>query len=147
MEWMRHLGGYALLIKEGQVLLVANDFGDGVLHWGLPGGNLDAKETFEQAVVREMFEETGLTVTAKRLRYITEHIGSQNYWLTFTYEVEALGGTPGEFADPDKIIRVVKWVPFEAIPHLITDPSLLHPLQKACREPESPLWHEVWRKA
>lgn len=34
--------------------------------WNLPGGKLDAGETPEQAVVREVFEETGLKVDILR---------------------------------------------------------------------------------
>jgi 8-oxo-dGTP diphosphatase len=146
MEWKRYLGGYGLLVKGRQVLLVGNDFGDGTLRWGLPGGNLDPGEAFEEAVVREVLEETGLVVRAVQLRYITEHIGSSIYWLTFTYEVEELGGELGVFQDPDKVIRSVRWVPFDELPNLISDPSILEPLAKACEESELPLWHEVWRK-
>jgi ADP-ribose pyrophosphatase YjhB (NUDIX family) len=69
------------LVKGRQVLLVGNDFGDGTLHWEFPGGNLQRGEAFEEAVVRKVLEETGLIVRAVRLRYITEHIGSSNYWI------------------------------------------------------------------
>jgi len=35
--------------------------------WGLPGGNLDYSEEPENAVVREVFEETGLKIEVKKL--------------------------------------------------------------------------------
>jgi ADP-ribose pyrophosphatase YjhB (NUDIX family) len=36
-------------------------------YWGLPGGGVDIAESVENAVVREVFEETGLRVTVERL--------------------------------------------------------------------------------
>ena len=146
MEYPRYIGSYGLLVKHQQVLLVGNDFGDGQLRWGLPGGNLEHGEAAEQAVVREVLEETGLHVRVRRLRYITEHVGTRNYWLTFTYEVESVDGDDltGD-KDPDGIIKAVRWVPLVELPDLMPAPWFLQPLQQACREPEAPVWHEVWR--
>jgi 8-oxo-dGTP diphosphatase len=52
-------GGRLLLIKRG------HDPGAGL--WSLPGGRVEPGETDEQAVVREIREETGLTVVCDRL--------------------------------------------------------------------------------
>jgi 8-oxo-dGTP diphosphatase len=52
-------GGRFLLIKRG------HDPGAGL--WSLPGGRVEPGETDEQAVVREIREETGLTVVCDRL--------------------------------------------------------------------------------
>jgi 8-oxo-dGTP diphosphatase len=47
---------------EGRILLVRrrNDPGSGL--WSVPGGRVEPGETDTQAVIREMAEETGLTV-------------------------------------------------------------------------------------
>jgi len=52
-----------LLIKRGTVVFLG--------YWALPGGRVDAGETVEQAVVREVREETGLNV--KIVRKIGEY--------------------------------------------------------------------------
>jgi 8-oxo-dGTP diphosphatase len=52
-------GGRLLLIKRG------HDPGAGL--WSLPGGRVEPGETDEEAVVREIREETGLSVVCDRL--------------------------------------------------------------------------------
>ena len=48
-----------VLIHREQVLVLQNDRGE----WELPGGRLDDGETPEEALRREILEETGLRVT------------------------------------------------------------------------------------
>jgi 8-oxo-dGTP diphosphatase len=54
--------GGLLYDEEGRILLVRrrNDPGSGL--WSVPGGRVEPGETDTQAVIREMAEETGLTV-------------------------------------------------------------------------------------
>ncbi|HSP39485.1 MAG TPA: NUDIX domain-containing protein [Frankiaceae bacterium] len=59
--------GAVVTDSRGRILLVqrANEPGRGL--WSLPGGRVEPGETDEQAVVREVAEETGLTVEVGRL--------------------------------------------------------------------------------
>lgn len=63
--------GVRVLVQDdaGRVLLVRHTYLDG---WYLPGGGVDARETFEAAAVRELREETGL-VAKSRPRLISVH--------------------------------------------------------------------------
>jgi 8-oxo-dGTP diphosphatase len=58
---VRCVGGIAF-DPHGRLLLIrrANDPGSG--QWSLPGGRVEPGETDKEAVVRELFEETGLDV-------------------------------------------------------------------------------------
>ena len=57
---MRHGARAVVLDPADRILLVRFQFPDDSL-WATPGGGLDEGETHEQAVVRELAEEVGLT--------------------------------------------------------------------------------------
>ena len=60
----RRIGVVAFIEREGALLLERRaDFGT----WGVPGGALDEDETIEEAIAREVHEETGLTAVSIEL--------------------------------------------------------------------------------
>ncbi|WP_410769506.1 NUDIX domain-containing protein [Fontibacillus sp. BL9] len=53
-------GGAIIRDHQNRILLQRrSDYGD----WGLPGGGMNAGESVEETMIREVFEETGLEVT------------------------------------------------------------------------------------
>lgn len=61
--------------------------------WVIPGGAIDANETPEQSVVREVLEETGLYVSIRRKIGTYKPINKLAA-ITHLYECEVLSGTP-----------------------------------------------------
>jgi mutator protein MutT len=57
--------GAVIARSDGRVLLVRRGRPPLAGSWSLPGGRLEAGETLEQGVIREVREETGLRVRAR----------------------------------------------------------------------------------
>ncbi len=62
----------AVIERDNKVLLVKRNHEPFKDYWCLPGGHIDFGETAQQAVIREVKEETGLTFTPKFLNYRDE---------------------------------------------------------------------------
>lgn len=63
-----------ILDQDGQVLLVQRASPPYAGWWSLPGGSIQWGEPVAAALVREVKEETGLTVTAGRLLHVFDAI-------------------------------------------------------------------------
>ena len=64
----------ALILKDGKLLLNSHLTSTGELYYDLPGGGQNPYETMEEAVVREVREETGLRVEPVRFAALCEEI-------------------------------------------------------------------------
>ena len=83
----------ALLVESGRVLLVQRTMLPFIGQWSLPAGFVNAFELPEDAVVREVLEETGLEVQVIRLATVLsgrEHPRGADVLLV--YQVERVGG-------------------------------------------------------
>ncbi|MEI8407064.1 MULTISPECIES: NUDIX hydrolase [unclassified Kribbella] len=60
-EYHTRLAAYALIVDETERILLAwyNGTGRGEPCWPLPGGGVEYDESVEEAVIREVLEETG----------------------------------------------------------------------------------------
>lgn len=104
-----------LIIRNNLMLLLARRAVDprkGL--WDIPGGFIDPSESAEQAVAREIEEETSLRVTSvKYLRSVPDEYGDSNTpTLNLVFIAEVAEGEP----TPRDDVASLHWVPFDKLP-------------------------------
>ena len=80
-----------VLIENNSLLLVKQKLSNN-RNWSLPGGRVEPGETLEQALIREMKEETGLDVEPIRMLYVCDVAASGNTVLHITFLTKRIGG-------------------------------------------------------
>jgi mutator protein MutT len=68
------VGAGAVIIESGRVLLVKRGHPPLAGEWSIPGGLLEVGETVREAAVREVREETGLTVETADLLGVYDRV-------------------------------------------------------------------------
>ncbi len=142
----------AVARRGDEVLLVRQQGPDDVEpNWSLPGGVVEPGELLDQALARELREETGLVATGiRRLLLVTqsvvEHPVWAGLWTAYTFEVEVAGEPRCE--DPDGLVHEARWVPVpDAIDWLgqLKPPPMREPIVAYLRDPATTpgvwLWH------
>lgn len=128
----QRIGAYAVLTREdraGRELLLTRisvkDYGAGM--WTLPGGGIDHGEHPDDAVVREVYEETSLRVRITGLATVSSlHVIGRNragvledfQGVGIIYLVSALDGVDLdhlEVIEEDSSTDLVEWVALDAL--------------------------------
>lgn len=109
----------ALVVSDGKVLLnkCRSRLGD---YYALPGGGQNPGETLEEAVKRELLEETGVTVKPIRLAAIYERIAAgredgANHKMYFIFYCQPEDVPVKKPTERDSYQTGVEWVPIETI--------------------------------
>ncbi|GEM_PF-557326 len=90
------LAASALVINEGAVLLVKRRYEPYAGFWALPGGHVEPGETTEDAVKREVHEETGITLLDPRLYALVEYILYRDEEVLYHYVIAVYVATEFE---------------------------------------------------
>jgi ADP-ribose pyrophosphatase YjhB (NUDIX family) len=113
---MKKIGAAAVIFNsEGHVLLVKHGYGHE--NWEIPGGGSEPNESPEETAVREVREETGLTVTLRRMTgvYYVEETDSMG----FVFLCDSEGGEPTA-NDRSELTDCGYW-PVDALPRPISN--------------------------
>jgi 8-oxo-dGTP diphosphatase len=94
------LGVGALIFRRNRILLIRRGKPPLQGYWSLPGGLVETGERLEDAIIREVLEETGLTVRPKYLAEIFERIMR-----------DKKGRTEYHYVLADYVCRIVRGAP------------------------------------
>ncbi|MGD8192106.1 NUDIX hydrolase [Brevibacillus ginsengisoli] len=109
------LGAAGIVIKEDKVLVVKKSYGGLKGKWSFPAGFVEQGETVDQAAVREVLEETGITASVKqvvgiRTGVIRDEISDNMVIFLMDYREGEPKPQPGE-------IEVATFLPVEELIH------------------------------
>ena len=111
----------AIVIDDGRLLLVRRGRGPAAGEWTVPGGRVERDELLEEAVVRELAEETGIEGVCGDLVGVVERFDEGEHFVILDYEVrllEAAEPTAGDDA------AEATWVPLSDVAELNLVPGL-----------------------
>lgn len=110
----------AIVVQDGNLLVIhRNKFG--TEYYTLPGGGIDPGETPEQALIREMAEETSIRVNIERLVYVEE--AGNPFGTQYVFLCTYLGGEPALHPDSEEALinalgqntYTPEWLPLEDV--------------------------------
>lgn len=106
-----------MVVHEGRLLLIRRGKEPLYGRWLVPGGTVEWGETLEDAVAREVLEETGVRVRAGEVVAVVSHIdppgeGASHHFVIVDYLCHWLEGVPRAGSDA----LAAEWVPLEDLP-------------------------------
>ena len=115
----------AVVVHGGALLMVRRGHAPAEGAWTLPGGRVEHGEYLEEALRREVLEETGLEIAVDRLLGILEVVGEPHYVI-----LDYLATTPGR-AEPRAAsdATAARWVPLDEVEALDLTPRLIETLR------------------
>lgn len=119
-----------VILYEDSILLIEREK-DGKHYFVLPGGGVEGSETVEQAVIREVKEETSLDVKFGRQLYMHKYkIEDRDHSKQYFFLCEYTGGEPKlaegsnekELMDSGKQVFKPVWMPISKLPEITLYP-------------------------
>ena len=124
---VHRIGVGGLCIHNNEVLMVKYSNKENIEHWNIPGGLVELGESLQNALKREIWEETGIDVITKAILLI-RHMTRESRMkgtisdLYIVFETEFVSGTP---QPKSQEISDVKFIPLKELrKHSIADLTL-----------------------
>lgn len=131
-------GGMAVRTIDGAPAVAIIGRRRGRLRWSLPKGHVEAGESLEQAAVREVREETGISASVLRrlgtMEYTFTEAGQRIHKTVHHFLMRAVSG---ELSDEDPEVSEVAWVALDELPGRLAYPAERRLARRAQR-----LWRE-----
>ena len=131
------LGVGALILDAGRVLLVERGKEPLAGYWSLPGGAVETGERLEDALVREVLEETGLQVTTDSIATVFERImpdasgACEYHYVLVDFYCTIKGGEPRAGDDSAR----VEWFAIESLAGLRMTEGTREVIEACCSRP------------
>jgi ADP-ribose pyrophosphatase YjhB (NUDIX family) len=106
------VGVTGAVVRDGRVLFVRRNYEPNKGTWTLPGGYVEHTETLDEAVIRELREETGLEVVVNGVVAVRTRWNDEGGGVLVVFRCEVVSGearaddyeiTAAEFFDADQI--------------------------------------------
>lgn len=103
--------------RDGKILLGLRKGGHGDGTWHLPGGHLEWQETFEECAIREVSEETGVSISnVRKLTFTNDiYLNEKKHYISLFLTADWVAGE-AELREPDRCSGW-KWFAWEDLPH------------------------------
>lgn len=109
------VGVSAVVVRAGAVLVGLRAGAHGAGSWAFPGGKLEPGEHPRAAVVRELWEETGLQAASiEPLGFTSDVFADEGLHYVTLHHLVAAEGEPSR-REPDKVTEWL-WAPWDAVP-------------------------------
>lgn len=123
-DYDTRLAAYAAIVDDQQRILLSWWNGEGFSEpmWTMPGGGVDFGERVEDAIVREVHEETGYTVELGELLVVDTYTRSDPGWgrprrfqaVRVVHHATVVGGTLGTL-EVDGTTDDAQWIPLDEV--------------------------------
>ena len=108
------VGVGGVVVQDGAILMVERGRPPRAGQWAIPGGKLHWGELLEEAVAREVEEETGLSVEVGELIWTGQTIGPDWHFILLDFEATVTGGSLSAGDDAAD----AAWVPLDEVEEL-----------------------------